>query len=296
MTFSCAEMAATTTFYGRDPVFGSMASSCSVMMSQCIESEEDDVSGCSWTAMPTPPVSPKGAAISNNNNNTDSSSEEDLDLGLSDLLGLDYFPGLSGVDPEWLFGEVQNEVEASAALPVACSPPEASSPLRHDCMWAGHCPAVEQHRGSSHQLPPLSSSPNDASSILLSTSCRTRLDTLGSIRPETPLSLSDSEMEALTSQAESSCNSSSSADESESDEIGQQQQKYLPAHILPVRNTGRKLMMPCKTMMSNKSLLTSSPADHSYSHSDHCYHTQRRPLAMDHHHPHGALTPSDSGE
>jgi len=143
-----------------------------------LKSEEDDVIGRSVTVMPTPRVIQEEDFFFNNS--TDSYSEEDLDLGLG------YFPGLSNVDPGRLFGEVQNnEVESSAALSVSSSQPEATSPLRNDCMWDG-C-----------QLPPLSWIPNDASSILFSTSRGTQLDTIGSIRTETPLSNHDSDMDIV---------------------------------------------------------------------------------------------------
>lgn len=301
-------MAATTTaasaatLYAHDPLFSSPAMTS--LTSQCfsgVVAEDDE--NC-WTAMPTPPVSPKVACTAMDS--ATGSDVEDLDLGLSDLLGMDNF-----FDQEWLFGEVQNEVLDAAASVVSSSPPETSSPLRHDCMWAGHCPATEQHRGGVLQLPNLlSSSPNDVSNLLMSTTCRTRLDTLGSIQPETPLSLSDSEMdgEPLTSQAESSSNSSSSSsdDESESDDGGcgssNPIQIHLPAHIHPVRSTSNshhharsKLLQSTKSKhhQSSAMMFMSSSADHSYSHSDHCYHTQRRPVD---HQNGGALTPSDSGK
>ena len=282
---------ATTLYYAHDPLLSSPA--MTTIAASMSSSPSDDC----WT-MPTPPVSPKVEP---------GVDDDDLDLGLGDILGLQdcYLPGLSGFDQEWLFGEVQNEVAAQPEVTTSTTCPVGEttpSPLRHDCMWAGHCPAEEQHRLTSclhPQLPSflLSSSPTDPSHILMSTSCRTRLDTLGSIRPETPLSLSDSEMDAdpLTSSQESgssSSGSSSSADESETDEVAMPK-FLLPANINPVRSHRSK---PLKVQQHNHinvhggQLLTAP--DHSYSHSDHSYHTQRRP-ASDHH---GALTPSDSGE
>lgn len=278
---------ATTLYYAHDPLLSSPAMTTTAAV---MNMSSDDC----WT-MPTPPVSPKVEP---------GVDEDDLDLGLGDILGLTdcYLPGLSAFDQDWLFGEVQNEVQPEVTAATSCAVGETTpSPLRHDCMWAGHCPAEEQHRltsGLHPQLPSflLSSSPTDPSHILMSTSCRTRLDTLGSIRPETPLSLSDSEMDAepLTSSQESgssSSGSSSSADESETDEMAMPK-FLLPTNINPVRSHRSK---PLKTQTHNNNNMGSQllmAADHSYSHSDHSYHTQRRP-ASDHH---GALTPSDSGE
>jgi len=141
-------------------------------MYQYIQSEGDGVSGCSLMVIPKLQITPEEEYFINSY--TDSSSKEDFDLSLSDPLGLDYLPGLSGVDLDWPLEPFGDGVdESSAAFPVSPPSPKASNTLRHDCMWSGHCLDVEQHRGSSYQLPPLFSRPNDTSSILLSTFIRT---------------------------------------------------------------------------------------------------------------------------
>jgi hypothetical protein len=98
----------------------------------------------------------------------------------------------------------------------------------------------------------------------------------------------------------SSGNSSSSGDESESDEDRpvMHHQPTLPPHIHPVRSHQiRKLVnTKIKVVMNSSPTTTSMIADHSYSHSDHSYHTQRRPVMSDHiPFDLGAPTPSDSG-
>ena len=283
-------------FFGHnDPLFSSTAPMSSLTSDVWASSELD--------IMPTPPVSP-----SHSDNETvtkPESMEEDLDLGLGEL-GLDLPQGLMLDELEsdsWL-----NEIfQVDATVPdvLDATKCEVVNELRHDCMWAGHCPA-EEHRGKKDQLPILSSSPPESTVLSMSTlpipAQRTRLDTLGSIRPETPLSLSDSELDAdqLTSDDGANNNkngnsSSSSADESESDEERSPSiyQPTLPPNIHPVRNSSQIRKINSKSLV-NKMALASS--DHSYSHSDHSYHTQRRPIGSDMPFDLGAPTPSDSGE
>lgn len=182
--------------------------------------------------------------------------------------------------------------------------------MRHDCMWAGHCPA-EEHRLKKELPTLLSTSPTEATLLVVASQRerRTRLDTLGSIRPETPLSLSDSELEQLTSPDASDEDAkdagSSSDDNSDDDEATPVLRRKiatsaaiptLPPNIHPVRSHIRKVQVNNKCS-SIKMASVTSMADHSYSHSDHSYHTQRRPndnaALVD---LLGIQTPSDSGE
>ena len=266
--------------------------------------------------LPTPPVSPSHDCELKE-------SDEDLDLGLGDILGLDIPGFLTGndADSEWLFEEIFEETVAQATVPdnssqqhhhpqhhVKCEVGE----LRHDCMWAGHCPS-EEHRQKRELLPSLlSSSPSSDALVATQLLCprverRTRFDTLGSIRPETPLSLSDSELDAelLSSMADSSSDdaakegdhSSSSSDDnddSEEESSPMASTASLPANIQPVRYHIRKLAMNSTKCTLQKS--TNSLPDHSYSHSDHSYHTQRKPSENCVNDLLGIQTPSDSGK
>ncbi len=309
-------------FFGHnDPLFSSTAS---IMTTSMTSSDVWPVNECQFD-MPTPPVSPShNDNTSDVNNKTESGAtagtiDEDLDLGLGELI--------SGLDPSGLFldgfGDPDswlNEVfQAEATVPDVLQDSKCDSvnELRHDCMWAGHCPA-EEHRSKKDlvQLPCLLSSSPPESTVLsmaalpcvLPVANRTRLDTLGSIRPETPLSLSDSELDAdqLTSDEGNNkgCNSSSSssADESESDEDRPitHYQPTLPPNIHPVRSHQiRKLVNNNNKSLVKMVVSSSLIPDHSYSHSDHSYHTQRRPISSDHMaipFDLGAPTPSDSGE
>lgn len=281
----------------------------------CIMTTND----CTWSSqldMPTPPVSPSRSC--NENEIKKENIDEDLDLGLGELIsGLDLPLFFDNLDPDSWFSDLPSD--ANTIVPTADILTENKcdvNELRHDCMWAGHCPA-EEHRSKKDlvQLPCLLSSSPPESTVLTMPcvlpvvgGCRTRLDTLGSVRPETPISLSDSELDAdqLTSDEGSNkirhSSSSSSGDESESDE-DQSMMNYqptLPPNIHPVRSHQMRKMANNKSLMksvssSNLSLI----ADHSYSHSDHSYHTQRRPVISDHlaiPFDLGAPTPSDSGE
>lgn len=177
-------------------------------------------------------------------------------------------------------------------------------------MWAGHCPA-EEHRLKKELPTLLSTSPTEATLLVVASQRerRTRLDTLGSIRPETPLSLSDSELEQLTSPDASDEDAkdagSSSDDNSDDDEATPVLRRKiatsaaiptLPPNIHPVRSHIRKVQVNNKCS-SIKMASVTSMADHSYSHSDHSYHTQRRPndnaALVD---LLGIQTPSDSEE
>ena len=252
--------------------------------------------GSNWT-MPTPPVSPsheEAHFVDVNQQQIDSpsssaSSDEDLDLGLGDILGgLGDLAGCWDSGNEWLFEDLYGQTQPMGGISSVATTETTCDVMRHDCMWAGHCPA-EEHRFKKEQpsMLLLSTSPTDSAVSMLNNHqtstaivTRTRLDTLGSIRPETPLSLSDSEMELTDnnkgscSSSSSSCSSSSSGDESEEeDEPTMKKLKpTLPPNIHPVRSSHhvRKLM--------NAKAVPSLP-DHSYSHSDHSYHTQRRPAA-----------------
>lgn len=282
--------------------------------------------------MPTPPVSPshndmievKREPITTTPQTTTAPIEEDLDLGLGELIsGLDLPSGLFLDDPDSWFNDVFQTTDSSSVADVVLETKCEVNELRHDCMWAGHCPA-EEHRSKKDlvQLPCLlSSSPPESTVLSMATlplvlqptssatgSNRTRLDTFGSTRPETPLSLSDSELDAdqLTSDEggnnKGNSSSSSSADESESDEDRPMiYQPTLPPNIHPVRSHQiRKLQIQNKSLV--KMVMSSSSSlipDHSYSHSDHSYHTQRRPINNDlmaNPFDLGAPTPSDSGE
>lgn len=302
-------------FNHNDPLFSSTAPTT------MIANDIWPVNECQFD-MPTPPVSPS------HNDHVDpmvksepQSIDEDLDLGLGELISnSDVLSGLFLDDlvaaDSWI-DEVLDPIVPDV-LETKCDVSE----LRHDCMWAGTCPA-EEHRSKKDlvQLPCLlSSSPPESTVLSMATSLpcvlpssgsRTRLDTLGSIRPETPLSLSDSELDAdqLTSDegnAKGNSSSSSSADESESDEDQMHHyQPTLPPNIHPVRSHQIRKMVG--TNNNNKSLVkmmvssscSSFIPDHSYSHSDHSYHTQRRPTVSDLAaipFDLGAPTPSDSGK
>ncbi len=332
-SFSSIMCESSFSFGHNDPLFSStgpciMTSSTTMTSNDSIWSTE-----CQFD-MPTPPVSPT------RNNDNDIKIEpatattvidEDLDLGLGELInGIDFFDGF---DPDSWINDLQTETSFYRSVVPEILLSDNSkcdvNELRHDCMWAGHCPA-EEHRSKKDlvQLPCLLSSSPPESTVLSMATClpcvlpvvggsRTRLDTLGSIRPETPLSLSDSELDAdqLTSDegsnnnkirhssscsSSSSGNSSSSGDESESDEDRpvMHHQPTLPPHIHPVRSHQiRKLVnTKIKVVMNSSPTTTSMIADHSYSHSDHSYHTQRRPVMSDHiPFDLGAPTPSDSG-
>ena len=275
--------------------------------------------------LPTPPVSPShgGSACSEHGLELPAAataSEDDLDLGLGDL-GLDIPGFLDGcdADSDWLFEEIFGEAlpaEAAAVGVVAGVQCDVVGELRHDCMWAGLCPA-EEHRHKKELPMLLSTSPPD--STLTTPLCgpalrlerRARLDTLGSIRPETPLSLSDSEMDAeqLTSPDQSSdegakdaAASSSSDDASDAEDDlrlrrPRPESAALPPNIHPVRSHVRKMASSAKCSIKAASAASVLLPDHSYSHSDHSYHTQRRPdssaaLVAD---MLGIQTPSDSG-
>lgn len=262
----------------------------------------------------TPPVSPSRSNDNDMKKETTSVIDEDLDLGLDELIsGLDLPLFFDNLDPDSWFGDLQSD----AIVPDILSENKCDvNELRHDCMWAGHCPA-EEHRSKKDlvQLPCLLSSSPPESTVLTMPcilpvvgGCRTRLDTLGSVRPETPNSLSGSEMDAdqLTSDEGSNkihhSSSSSSGDESESDEDPPMMnyQPTLPPNIHPVRSHQMRKMANNKSLVktvssSNLSLIP----DHSYSHSDHSYHTQRRPVLSDNlaiPFDLGAPTPSDSEE
>lgn len=262
----------------------------------------------------TPPVSPSRSNDNDMKKETTSVIDEDLDLGLDELIsGLDLPLFFDNLDPDSWFGDLQ----ADAIVPDILSENKCDvNELRHDCMWAGHCPA-EEHRSKKDlvQLPCLLSSSPPESTVLTMPcvlpvvgGCRTRLDTLGSVRPETPNSLSGSELDAdqLTSDEGSNkihhSSSSSSGDESESDEDlpMMNYQPTLPPNIHPVRSHQMRKMANNKSLVktvssSNLSLIP----DHSYSHSDHSYHTQRRPVLSDNlaiPFDLGAPTPSDSEE
>ncbi|KAI9556373.1 Myc [Daphnia sinensis] len=270
----------------------------------CIMTTND----CSWSSqldMPTPPVSPSRSNDNDIKKETTSVIDEDLDLGLGELIGgLDLF--FDHLDPDAWFNDLQTDAIVPDILPESkCDVNE----LRHDCMWAGHCPA-EEHR-SKKELPCLLSSSPPESTVLTMPcvlpvvgGCRTRLDTLGSVRPETPISQSDSELDAdqLTSDEGSNKiqSSSSSGDESESDEDPpiMNYQPTLPPNIHPVRSHQMRKMANNKSLVKTMSSSSLIP-DHSYSHSDHSYHTQRRPVMSDHlamPFDLGAPTPSDSEE
>lgn len=262
----------------------------------------------------TPPVSPSRSNDNDMKKETTSVIDEDLDLGLDELIsGLDLPLFFDNLDPDSWFGDLQSD----AIVPDILSENKCDvNELRHDCMWAGHCPA-EEHRSKKDlvQLPCLLSSSPPESTVLTMPcvlpvvgGCRTRLDTLGSVRPETPNSLSGSELDAdqLTSDEGSNkihhSSSSSSGDESESDEDPPMMnyQPTLPPNIHPVRSHQMRKMANNKSLVktvssSNLSLIP----DHSYSHSDHSYHTQRRPVLSDNlaiPFDLGAPTPSDSEE
>lgn len=213
----------------------------------------------------TPPVSPLRVKMEPTSPPPSPATDDDLDLGLGDIFNGVDLPCLAGFQDDWLLDDIPSAPEAAAAVPA--------DDLRHDCMWSGYCPAKDYR----HDSVMLSSSPTDG--ILstppplptVTTGVRTRLDTFG--RPETPLSLSDSEMDGqFTSQEESSSSSSNSADESDD--------SPQPPHVI------HAVRRPAPVTLAVK-------ADHSYSHSDHCYHTtQRRPAQDDFL---GIQTPSDSG-
>ena len=318
-----------------EPLF-SMTASTTEVISCSLPS--DDLWNKFDMMLPTPPVSPSHD-VPTERLIGDASDAEDLDLGLGDFLGLD-IPGFldgSDADSDWLFEEIFREtppVAVVAAASVAscdvkCG--ELVGELRHDCMWAGHCPA-EEHRLKKELPTLLSTSPTETTLLAVvapQRERRARLDTLGSIRPETPLSLSDSELDQLTSpdasdedakdadETSSSSSSSSSEDDDHSDDDSEatpttptvmQRRKIatsaaiptLPPNIHPVRSHIRKVQVnnnnKCSSVKASMASLTSM-ADHSYSHSDHSYHTQRRP------NDNAALvellgiqTPSDSGE
>lgn len=262
----------------------------------------------------TPPVSPSRSNDNDMKKETTSVIDEDLDLGLDELIsGLDLPLFFDNLDPDSWFGDLQSD----AIVPDILSENKCDvNELRHDCMWAGHCPA-EEHRSKKDlvQLPCLLSSSPPESTVLTMPcilpvvgGCRTRLDTLGSVRPETPNSLSGSELDADQLTSDEGCNkihhssSSSSGDESESDEDPPMMnyQPTLPPNIHPVRSHQMRKMANNKSLVkavssSNLSLIP----DHSYSHSDHSYHTQRRPVLSDNlaiPFDLGAPTPSDSEE
>ena len=306
-------------FFGHnDPLFSSTAS---VMTTSIAPSEIWQNTECQFD-MPTPPVSPsRNDNTSDVNIKTEAPIEEDLDLGLGELIsGLDLPSGLflDGFDdPDSWLNEVFQTDSAVAEIIQDASKCDSVNELRHDCMWAGHCPA-EEHRSKKDlvQLPCLLSSSPPETTVLslaalpcvLPVTNRTRLDTLGSVRPETPLSLSDSELDAdqLTSDEgnnkSGNSSSSSSADESESDEDrpATHYQPTLPPNIHPVRNHQiRKLVNNNKSLVKMVVSSCTLIPDHSYSHSDHSYHTQRRPISSDQMaipFDLGAPTPSDSGE
>ena len=258
-----------------------------------------------------------------------------------------------------IFRESSVEVETAAAAPNrgggsgSCAASAAGSvkgeigELRHDCMWAGTCPS-EEHRLKKEMTllstsPLLGNEPSLLSNSLmaaqtllssatqaLATVCgkgvrrverRTRFDTLGSLRPETPLSLSDSEMDTEnmmgspeprphSSQSLSSASSSACSSEDESDDELSTPHPFKAQHqaghnnnIQPVRGHIRK---NAAALASAAASTVSMTTDHSYSHSDHSYHTQRRPTpasqsASDNTTTSvadllGIQTPSDSGE
>jgi len=297
-----------------EPLF-SMTASTTEVISCSLPS--DDLWNKFDMMLPTPPVSPSHD-VPTERLIGDASDAEDLDLGLGDFLGLD-IPGFldgSDADSDWLFEEIFREtppVAVVAAASVAscdvkCG--ELVGELRHDCMWAGHCPA-EEHRLKKELPTLLSTSPTETTLLAVvapQRERRARLDTLGSIRPETPLSLSDSELDQLTSpdasdedakdaDETSSSSSSSSEDDDHSDDDSEatpttptvmQRRKIatsaaiptLPPNIHPVRSHIRKVQVnnnnKCSSVKASMASLTSM-ADHSYSHSDHSYHTQRRP-------------------
>ena len=92
--------------------------------------------------------------------------------------------------------------------------------------------------------------------------------------------------------------SSSSSEDSESDceEGGHTRltQYSLPPNIHPVRSASKKTKLARAAIVPT---MTSIIPDHSYSHSDHSYHTQRRPASSSSN-ENGVdclLTPSDSG-
>ncbi|XP_057373960.1 myc protein-like [Daphnia carinata] len=280
----------------------------------CIMTTND----CSWSSqldMPTPPVSPSRSNDNDMKKETTSVIDEDLDLGLGELIsGMDLPLFLDNLDSDAWFSDLHSDAIVPDVLPEnKC---DSVNELRHDCMWAGHCPA-EEHRSKKDlvQLPCLLSSSPPESTVLtmpcvlpIAVGCRTRLDTLGSVRPETPISLSDSELDAdqLTSDEGSNkihhSSSSSSGDESESDEDPPMMnyQPTLPPNIHPVRSHQmRKMTNNNKLVKTVSSSNSSLIPDHSYSHSDHSYHTQRRPVMSDHlamAFELGAPTPSDSEE
>jgi hypothetical protein len=310
------------TFLLDDQLFGSSSALYSVKTSEVLmdsqsflsSSMDDSLKLDMNNMLPTPPVSP--SRDSDCNKETD----DDLDLGL-DLLGID-IPGFltgSDADSQWLFDELfkenalANASEQDNLLLDSQVRRSEVGELRHDCMWAGTCHEEQEHHRLKKEMLLLSTSPNEplmAAALqqevineevkVTRIERRTRLDTLGSLRPETPSSLSDSELEAEHLTADSSddaavkdeMNSESSSDEESEDE----EDDKVQANIQPVRNTQRKNVV-ASVKCSLKSPMVNSLPDHSYSHSDHSYHTQRRPqndnLLAD---QLGIQTPSDSGE
>lgn len=267
--------------------------------------------------MPTPPVSPSHADQQSETSKTSSvasspdllhsssSDDDELDLGLGDLLSNIELPeeDLFSSNDWFTDDNLLSTLSESSPIDILNVDTKCEvSELRHDCMWAGHCPAEEHRYGCKRELPSiLSSSPSET---VLSVSSvppvvkRTRLDTLGSIRPETPLSPSDSEMDALTSDECGTKSETSSSEDSESDEEQPTRlnQYSLPPNIHPVRNP-RKMSSKMMNRAPILPTMTSIIPDHSYSHSDHSYHTQRRPASSSST-ENGAdclLTPSDSG-
>lgn len=309
-------------FFGNNDVL--LSSTVPLLTTSMCSSDLWPVDECQFY-MPTPPVSPSHndldqiAKIEPLSPSSPTSSypsspcstsaiPADLDLGMSEYIGYELPNVILDDDPcTWFNDGFPTENDANE--------------LRHDCMWSGVCPAEEHSKKPSVQPPELSCSPPEASILSMAAntlpcvspgiSCRNRLDTFNSTRPETPLSLSDSELDAdqVTSdegnnkgnRSSSSSSSSSSADESESDEERFIYPPTLPANIQPVRNNQtRKFMSNNKSMIKmTVSSCSSLIPDHSYSHSDHSYHTQRRPINNDlmaTPFDLGAPTPSDSGE
>jgi len=315
-----------------EPLFCSMSSSTTDIEVTSSSLPSDDLWKKFDMMLPTPPVSPSHE-ISERVSLIDSDAE-DLDLGLGDILGLDIPGFLDGndADSDWLFEEIFRETTPkslkSKKIDAAHQCGDLVGELRHDCMWAGHCPA-EEHRLKKELPTLLSTSPTEATllpTLLPREARRARLDTLGSLRPETPLSLSDSELDAeqLTSPDASSdddeakdaeTSSDDNSEESEDDDVSEEEDDdvaetslrrktalsipTLPANIHPVRNHVRSSKSSSvKASLAASSTSLASMADHSYSHSDHSYHTQRRPndnaaLVAD---LLGIQTPSDSEE
>ena len=309
-------------FLLEDQLFGSSGALYSVKTTEVLmdsqsflsSSMDDSLKFDVNNMLPTPPVSP--SRDSDCNKETD----DDLDLGL-DLLGID-IPGFltgSDADSQWLFDELfkenglANANEQDSLLLDSQVRRSEVGELRHDCMWAGTCHEEQEHHRLKKELMLLSTSPNEplmAAALqqevvneevkVTRIERRTRLDTLGSLRPETPSSLSDSELEAEHLTADSSDDAAVKDEmnsESSSDEESEDEDDKVQANIQPVRNTQQRKNVLANVKCSLKSAVVNSLPDHSYSHSDHSYHTQRRPqndnLLAD---QLGIQTPSDSGE